>query len=118
MGDIFIIKSTAYNLSPKELIIQYKNLAEVERAFNEIKDFLRIRPIHYYQDNRVKTHIFICVLSYPLEKILQKKIDKTHFDITPREALDKLNDISIAKIKHDQRFFFVYYRKILGTEKY
>ena len=118
MDDIFIIKSTDYNLSPKELIIQYKNLAKAERAFNEIKDFLRIRPIRYYQDNRVRAHVFICVLSYPLEKILQKKKDKAHFDITPREALDKLNDIRITKIKHDQRFFFVHYRKILGTEKY
>jgi len=33
LDGIFLIKSTAYDLSPQELIRQYKNLAQVERAF-------------------------------------------------------------------------------------
>jgi len=97
LDGIFIIKSTAYDLLPEELIRQYKNLAEVERAFKEIKDFLRIRPIRHYQDDRVKAHVFVCVLSYLLEKILEKKMRKNHLDMTAREALDKLDDIRIAK---------------------
>jgi len=74
LDGIFLIKSTAYDLSPQELIRQYKNLAQVERAFKEIKDFLRIRPIRHHRDYRVKAHVFICVLSYLLEKILEKKM--------------------------------------------
>jgi transposase len=97
LDGIFIIKSTAYDLLSEELIRQYKNLAEVERAFKEIKDFLRIRPIRHYQDDRVRAHVFICVLSYLLEKILEKKMRKNHLDMTAREALDKLDDIRIAK---------------------
>jgi len=97
LDGIFLIKSTAYDLSPQELIRQYKNLAQVERAFKEIKDFLRIRPIRHHRDYRVKAHVFICVLSYLLEKILDKKMRQAHLDMTAREALDKLDDIRIAK---------------------
>lgn len=97
MDGIFLIKSTAYDLSPQELIRQYKNLAQVERTFKEIKDFLRIRPIRHHRDYGVKAHVFICVLSYLLEKILEKKMRQAHLDMTAREALDKLDDIRIAK---------------------
>ena len=97
LDGIFIIKSTAYDLSPEELIRQYKNLAQVERAFKEIKDFLHIRPIRHHRDRRVKAHVFICVLSYLLEKILEKRTSKAHLDMTARESLDKLDDIRIAK---------------------
>ena len=97
LDGIFIIKSTAYDLSPQELIRQYKNLSQVESAFKEIKDFLHIRPIRHHQDYRVRAHVFICVLSYLLEKILEKRMGEAHLDMTAREALDKLDDIRIAK---------------------
>jgi len=97
LDGIFIIKSTAYDLSAEELIRQYKNLTGVEKAFKEIKDFLRLRPIRHHEDNRVRAHVFICVLSYLLEKILEKKMRQTHLMITAREALDRLDDIRVAK---------------------
>jgi len=97
LDGIFIIKSTAYDLSPQELIRQYKNLTQAERAFKEIKDFLHIRPIRHHRDRRVRAHVFICVLSYLLEKILEKRMREAHLDMTAREALDKLDDIRIAK---------------------
>jgi len=105
LDGIFIIKSTAYDLSPKELIRQYKNLTGVERAFKEIKDFLHLRPIRHYEDNRVRAHVFICVLSYLLEKILEKKMREVHVMITAREALDRLDDIRVAKNEIAGRVF-------------
>ena len=97
LDGIFLIKSTAHDLSAEELIRQYKNLTGVEKAFKEIKDFLRLRPIRHHQNDRVRAHVFICVLSYLLEKILEKKMRQTHLMITAREALDRLDDIRVAK---------------------
>ena len=105
LDGIFIIKTTAFDLSPEELIRQYKNLAGAERAFREIKDFLYLRPIRHYQDDRVKAHVFICVLSYLLEKIIEKKVRQSHLEITAREALDKLDDIRLAKNQIGKRVF-------------
>lgn len=102
---IFIIKSTAFDLLPEELIQQYKNLTGVERAFREIKDFLRLRPIRHHEDNRVRAHVFICVLSYLIEKIIEKKMRQDHLQITAREALDRLDDIRLAKNEIAGRVF-------------
>jgi len=105
LDGIFIIKSTAFDLLPEELIRQYKNLTGVEKAFKEIKDFLRLRPIRHHQNDRVRAHVFICVLSYLLEKILEKKMRQAHLMITAREALDRLDDIRLAKNEIAGRVF-------------
>ena len=105
LDGIFIIKSTAFDLLTEELIRQYKNLTGVERAFKEIKDFLRLRPIRHHENNRVRAHVFICVLSYLLEKILEKKMRQAHLQITAREALERLDDIRLAKNEVAGRVF-------------
>jgi len=105
LDGIFIIKSTAFDLLPEELIRQYKNLSGVETAFKEIKDFLHLRPIRHYEDDRVRAHVFICVLSYLLEKIIEKRMRQAHLNITAREALDKLDDIRLAKNQIGKRVF-------------
>ncbi|MBK7052363.1 MAG: IS1634 family transposase [Rhodoferax sp.] len=43
----------------------YKSLAQVERAFRSIKTMdLKVRPIHHRLENRVRAHIFLCMLAY------------------------------------------------------
>jgi len=105
LDGIFIIKSTAFDLSVKELIRQYQNLTGVEKAFKEIKNLLRLRPIRHHQDDRVRAHVFICVLSYLLEKIIEKRLTEADIEMTAREALDKLDDIRLAKNEIGKRVF-------------
>ena len=46
----------------------YKSLAQVERAFRSLKGLdLLIRPIHHRSEERVPTHIFLCMLAYYVE---------------------------------------------------
>jgi hypothetical protein len=46
----------------------YKSLAHVERAFRSIKTIdLKVRPIHHRLENRVRAHIFLCMLAYYVE---------------------------------------------------
>ena len=43
----------------------YKGLSAVERAFRSLKsDDLQIRPIHHHNENRVRAHLFLCMLAY------------------------------------------------------
>ena len=43
-------------------------LVMVERAFRTLKSVdLRIRPIHHRLADRVRAHIFLCVLAYYVE---------------------------------------------------
>ena len=59
-------------LKPDEVALGYRTLSEVEHAFKEIKNFLRIHPIYHHKEQRVRGHVFICVLVYLIEKFLEK----------------------------------------------
>ncbi|WP_420538218.1 IS1634 family transposase [Microcystis aeruginosa] len=46
----------------------YKSLSQVEEAFRCYKSIdLKVHPIYHYQGDRVKAHIFLCMLAYYVE---------------------------------------------------
>jgi Transposase DDE domain len=51
-----------------ECVRTYKRLAQVERAFRCLKGLdLRVRPIHHRVADRVRAHLFLCMLAYYVE---------------------------------------------------
>jgi hypothetical protein len=59
--------------SAGDVVRSCKELAKVERAFRTMKsDDLEIRPIHHRLEDRVRAHVFLCVLAYYLEWHLRK----------------------------------------------
>ncbi len=52
-------------LEKEQTVKTYKNLQLVEQAFRQIKTvLLEIRPIYHKKDERIRCHVFICMLSY------------------------------------------------------
>jgi len=55
-------------ISTADTVAAYKSLAGVERAFRSIKTVdLEVRPIHHRLADRVRAHVFLCMLAYHLE---------------------------------------------------
>ena len=66
LDGIYVLRTSvpADTLDPAAVVQSYKNLANVERDFRIIKtDDLDLRPIHHHLDDRVKTHVLICLLA-------------------------------------------------------
>jgi hypothetical protein len=43
----------------------YKDLSRIERAFRSLKTVdLELRPIHHWRQDRVRAHVFLCMLAY------------------------------------------------------
>jgi transposase len=69
LDGIYVLRT---NLPDTELPIgdvvrSYKNLEQVERAFRTLKGpALEIRPIHHHLEDRVRAHVFLCMLAYYL----------------------------------------------------
>ncbi len=60
-------------MSDEQVVGHYKNLALVERAFRSLKSIdLRVRPIHHRLSDRVRSHIFLCMLAYYIEYQLRR----------------------------------------------
>jgi len=99
LDGIYILKTNVLRLPALEVIKAYKNLCQVEDAFREIKDFLKLRPIYHYSPQRVKGHVLVCVLAYLIEKILEKSLKRANINLTPREALDYLDTLRLVENK-------------------
>ena len=68
-------------LSADDTVRSYKNLAQVERAFRTLKGAdLRIRPIHHRSEERVRAHIFLCLLAYYVEWHMRQALSPLLFD--------------------------------------
>lgn len=76
LDGVWVLTGNA-NLTPKEMVKTYKQEAKIESSFRVIKDVVEIRPIYHYNVNRVRAHVFICVLSYLAARILERKTGQT-----------------------------------------
>lgn len=99
LDGVYILKTNVLDISAPETVKAYKNLYEVEDAFREIKDFLKLRPIYHYSPTRVKGHVMVCVLAYLIEKLLEKSLKRTNLNLSPREALDCLSTLRLVENK-------------------
>ena len=70
LDGLYIIRTSvqAQRMDAPTCVRTYKSLAQVERAFRSIKTMdLKVRPIHHHLENRVRAHIFVCMLAYYVE---------------------------------------------------
>ena len=70
LDGLYVIRTAlaAQQMDAAEVVRGYKRLTEVERAFRSMKTVdLEIRPIHHRLENRVRAHIFLCMLAYYVE---------------------------------------------------
>ncbi len=70
LDGIYIIRTSveAQRMNAPECVRNYKALANVERAFRSLKTVdLKVRPIHHRTENRVRAHIFLCMLAWYVE---------------------------------------------------
>jgi hypothetical protein len=70
LDGIYVIRTSvpAEHLNANEAVQVYKDLARVERAFRCLKTTdLDIRPIRHWTADRVRAHVFLCMLAYHVE---------------------------------------------------
>ena len=70
LDGIYVIRTseTRQKLSAEDTVRSYKNLARVEQVFRTFKSIdLRVRPIYHHYAERVRAHIFLCLLAYYVE---------------------------------------------------
>ena len=67
LDGLYVIRTSVAeaDMSAEAAVLNYKRLAEVERAFRTLKGVdLQVRPIRHRLEARVKAHIFLSMLAY------------------------------------------------------
>lgn len=70
LDGIYIVRTgePTKTLSTPDVVRAYKRLGNVEKAFRTFKGLdLRVRPIHHRLEDRVRAHLFLCMLGYYIE---------------------------------------------------
>jgi transposase len=82
LDGIYVLRTSvaASELAAPEVVRAYKQLKEVERAFRTLKGPLELRPIHHRLEDRVRAHVFLCLLSYYLAWHLRRAWKPLLFD--------------------------------------
>jgi hypothetical protein len=67
LDGVYVVRSSlsAAEMEAEAVVQSYKDLANVERAFRTMKTgHIEVRPIHHRRSERVRAHVFVCMLAY------------------------------------------------------
>ena len=70
LDGVYIIRTSVpkEKMSAEDAVRNYKRLTGVERAFRGMKTIdIKVRPVHHRLADRVRAHIFLCMLAYYVE---------------------------------------------------
>lgn len=99
LDGIYVVRTSLPEaaMSAEEVVGSYKGLSTVERAFRSFKIVdLHVRPIHHYLPERVRAHIFLCMLAYYVEWNLRRRLAPLLFDDDDRAEAEALRDSIVA----------------------
>ena len=83
LDGLYIVRTslTAAELDAEGTVRAYKRLSTVERAFRSLKTVdLKVRPIFHHAANRVRAHVFLCMLAYYVEWHMRQRLKPLLFD--------------------------------------
>ncbi len=89
LDGLYIIRTSVppTQMDSADCVRNYKSLANVERAFRTLKTLdLTVRPIHHRTADRVRAHIFLCMLAYYVEWHMREAWRELMFADTDQQA--------------------------------
>ena len=93
-----------------EVVACYRQLQTVEKRFRVLKDFLGLRPVRHWTEQRVRGHVAICVYAALLETLITQALTKAdvrdpdldHQHLTAARALRTLNRVRRIQLTTDK----------------
>jgi len=109
LDGIYIIRTSLpkERMDADETVLSYKLLSQAERAFRSFKTVdLMVRPIRHRLEDRVKAHIFLCMLAYYVQwhmmeawrPLLYADEDQKAKDLRDPVAPAKRSDSAVKKV--------------------
>ena len=108
---VLVTSLTPAQASTAQVVMAYWRLLEIERRFRVLKDFLHLRPVFHWTEERVRGHVAICVYAAVIEALMaadlraadvrDPDIDDQH--LTPTRALRELGRIRAVELEAGDR---------------
>lgn len=95
----YLLRTNLCGREPAEIWQFYIQLVEIEAAFKNLKDDLKLRPIYHQLENRIEAHIFVAFMAYCLHVTLRARLKQLASGLTPRAVLDKFAAIQMLDVQ-------------------
>lgn len=82
----YFLRTSRKDMGPEEIWRTYITLTRIEAAFRDLKGTLDMRPVYHQKEMRVETHVFLAVLAYHLQVVIERTM-KEAGDHTSWETL-------------------------------
>ena len=106
LDGIYVIRTSVPSdlLGSEETVGAYKRLSRVERAFRSLKTVdLKLRPIFHRAADRVRAHVFVCMLAYYVEWHMRQRLAPILFDDDDKETAEKMRKSVVAAAQRSPR---------------
>jgi hypothetical protein len=100
LDGIYVVRTSlpATALDDAAAVRRYKSLSLVERAFRCLKTVdLQVRPVYHWLAERVRAHVFVCMLAYYLEWHMRQRLAPLLYDDTDKATAEALRASVVAK---------------------
>ena len=99
LDGIYVIRTSVPSelLQSEPTVAAYKRLSTVERAFRSLKTVdLKLRPIFHRAADRVRAHVFLCMLSYYVEWHMRQLLAPILFDDNDKKTAESMRRSIVA----------------------
>jgi transposase len=73
----YVVETSDDTLNLRDIVLGYKQLYDVERAFRTLKTDLDLHPNYHSTEDRIRCHIFLCFIALVLVRIVENKTQRT-----------------------------------------
>ncbi len=102
LDGIYVVRTSVQKaaLDTEETVRAYKDLSHVEEAFRSYKTIdLKVRPIYHYLADRVRAHVFLCMLAYCVEWHMRQALAPLLFDDDDKASAEAQRDSIVTPAK-------------------
>ena len=90
----YLLRTSEATMSTQDIALGYKQLAQVERGWRDLKTHLELRPVYHRLERRIRAHVLLCWLSLLLIRVIENETGHTWASL--REDLQDLHVIVAA----------------------
>jgi transposase len=105
LDGLYAVRSSVdkQQMNAEQVVETYKSLAKVERAFRCMKTVdLSLRPIYHHNEDRIRAHVFICMLAYYVEWHMRERLRAVLFADNDRSSAAASRESIVAPAQRSE----------------
>lgn len=90
----WLLRTSDPTLTPEDLALAYKQLANVERGWRDMKGARRLRPVFHHREDRIRARVQMCWLALLLIRVTENATRDTWRNL--HHELDRMHLVTLA----------------------